>query len=70
ANIPDQVISLSEFVKVNKQNHNWRFMSVQLLQAQVILFTYGYEGGDDDEAGNEISSANSYGVTVGYWQVC
>ncbi|MBE9058474.1 hypothetical protein [Sphaerospermopsis sp. LEGE 08334] len=37
---------------------------------KVHLFTYSYEGGDDDDAGNEISSANSYGVTVGYRQVC
>jgi hypothetical protein len=48
-NIADQMVSLSEFVNVNRQDNNWQFMSVQSLESRNILFIQGYEGGDDDD---------------------
>ncbi|MFM2061385.1 MAG: hypothetical protein RLZZ507_1055 [Cyanobacteriota bacterium] len=48
-NIADQMVSLSEFVNVNRQDNNWQFMSVQSPELRNILFTQSYEGGDDDD---------------------
>ncbi len=47
--IDNSVISLSEFVNTNGQEHIFQSFSVQLLQVQNSWFTQIHQGDEDDD---------------------
>ncbi|MCX5982151.1 MAG: hypothetical protein NTY89_10185 [Nostocales cyanobacterium LacPavin_0920_SED1_MAG_38_18] len=47
--IDNSVISLSEFVNTNGQEHILQSFSVQLLQVQSGWFIQSYQGDEDDD---------------------